>query len=276
MSGEANAVQAVQTPATITSLTSDLAKPGLLDGRLTIVHSSLSALGWVAGGAQAVVEALLAAVRPTGTLVMPTQSGQLSDPAGWGDPPVPPEWIDDVRSALPAYDPHLTATRSMGAIVECFRTHPDTVRSAHPLTSFAANGPLAHQVIEPNAFTPAFGESSPVGRLYELDAQILLLGVDHQRNTSLHLAEYRAEWEGKTSISVSAPMLVHGKRQWVTEPDLDIDESDFGSIGDAFAATGAELTFPVGNTTARLSQVSEIVDFAAVWMSQHRPGSLAD
>ena len=276
MSGEVNTIRAARRASTITSLTSELREPGLLDGRVTIVHSSLSALGWVAGGAQAVVEALLAAAGPTGTLVMPTQSGQLSDPAGWSDPAVPADWIDDVRDALPAYDPDLTTTRSMGVIVDCFRAHPRTVRSAHPLTSFAAHGPLAQQIIEPNAMTPAFGEDSPVGRLYELEAQVLLLGVDHGRNTSLHLAEYRAEWDGKTDVAVSAPMLVDGERRWVTAQDLDIDESDFTSIGDAFAATGGEVTFPVGNATARLCRVSDVVDFAVGWMSEHRPGSLAD
>jgi len=276
MSGEVEAIQAVRRAATVASLTAELAGLTGLTGGVTIVHSSLSALGWVAGGAHAVVEALLAAVGPTGTLVMPTQSSQLSDPEGWGDPAVPSEWIDEVRDALPAYDPHLTTTRSMGAIVECFRSHPDTVRSAHPLTSFAAHGPLAEQIIEPNAFTPAFGESSPVGRLYQLDAQVLLLGVDHLSNTALHLAEYRAAWEGKVDNTVGAPMFVDGQRRWVTAPDLDIDESDFGAIGDAFAATGAELTFPIGNTTARLCRVSEIVDFAVTWMNQHRPGSLTD
>ena len=275
MGSEADTIDAVERPATVSSLTAQLSGAGL-SGETVIVHSSLSSFGWVAGDAQAVVEALLATAGPSGTLVMPTQSGQLSDPAGWRNPPVPADWIDGLRDTLPAYDPHLTATRSMGAIVECFRSHPSSIRSAHPRLSFAANGPLARLIIEPHDFTPALGETSPLGRLYELDAQVLLLGVDHRSNTSLHLAEYRAEWKGKTNIETSAPMVVDGERRWVTEPDLDIDEADFAAIGEAFAATGGEHTLTVANTTARMFRVREIVDFAMTWMSEHRPESLAD
>lgn len=268
-------MDAVARPATVRSLTADLSGAGLA-GEITIVHSSLSSLGWVAGGAQSVVEALLAAAGPSATLVMPTQSGHLSDPAAWSDPPVPPDWMHELRDALPAYDARLTATRSMGAIVECFRSHPESMRSAHPLVSFAANGPLARRVIEPHALTPAFGDTSPLGRLYDLDAQVLLLGVDHGSNTSLHLGEHRAEWKGKTNVETGAPMIVEGERRWVTESDLDIDESDFAAIGDAFAASGGEDTFAVANATARRCRVRAVVDFAASWISEHRPGSLRD
>ncbi len=275
MGSEAGTIDAVERPATVGSLTAELSGAGLA-GEITIVHSSLSSLGWVAGGAQAVVEALLAAAGPSATLVMPTQTGQLSDPAAWGDPPVPAEWIHAIRDGLPTYDSDLTPTRSMGAIVECFRSHPETVRSAHPLVSFAANGPLARRIVEPHALTPAFGEPSPLGRLYDLDAQVLLLGVDHGINTSLHLAEHRADWTDKASVQTGAPMIVDGKRQWVTESDLDVDESDFIAIGDAFAASGGERSFAVANATARRCRVRAIVDYSASWMSRHRPGSLHD
>jgi len=77
-------------------------------------------------------------------------------------------------------------------------------------------------------------------------------------------------------VPTSAPMLVDGERRWVTEPDLDIDESDFAAIGDAFAASGGERTFGVASATARLCRVRDVVDFAVAWMPEHRPGSLDD
>lgn len=68
---ESDAIAATERPATVSTLIADLEALGLRRDDVVIVHSSLSALGWVAGGAQAVVEALLAAVGPGGTIVMP-------------------------------------------------------------------------------------------------------------------------------------------------------------------------------------------------------------
>ena len=275
MSTEASVIDATERPATVASLTAELEALGRLDGRVTIVHSSLSALGWVVGGAQAVVEALIAAAGPDGTLVMPTQSGQLGDPAGWTNPPVPSEWVETIRDEMPAYDPHLTPTRSMGAVVECFRHLRSTERSDHPTESFAARGPLADRIVAGHRFDDGFGESSPLGTLYEVDAQILLLGVGHGNNTSLHLAEHRGEWEPKTRVTIGAPMSVDGSRRWVTADVLDPTEDDFDQIGAALAATDIESVGRVGVGEARLLAMRAAVDFASAWMTEHRPASLA-
>jgi aminoglycoside 3-N-acetyltransferase len=81
----------------------------------------------------------------------------------------------------------------MGAIAECFRSWPGSLRSNHPTSSFTALGPNADRITGDHGDEyEGLGERSPLGRLYELDAQILLLGVGHDRNTSLHLAEARA------------------------------------------------------------------------------------
>jgi aminoglycoside 3-N-acetyltransferase len=79
---------ASQLPATVPSLVDDLHTLGVTPGALLLVHSSLSRLGYVAGGAPAVVQALLNAVGPAGTIVMPAFSSDLSDPSRWIAPPV--------------------------------------------------------------------------------------------------------------------------------------------------------------------------------------------
>ena len=270
MSSETDAIAAADRPATVATLRGDLETLGLALGDVAIVHSSLSALGWVAGGPQAVVEALLAAVGPEGTLVMPAQSGQLSDPAGWANPPVPADWVEEVRDGLPAYDPHLTPTRGMGAVVDCFRQHPHTHRGSHPALSFAAQGPKADAIVDPHPLAVGLSDDSPLGRLFEHDAKVVLLGVGHVHNTSLHLAEHRADWRGKTTTAAGAPMLVDGVRQWVTYTDLDRDEDDFEAIGGAFAAAGGERRSPVGAGLGRLSDMRALVDFAVGWMETNR------
>ena len=76
-------------PVTPARLAAELGELGLRRGATVIVHTSLSGIGWVPGGAQGVIAALLEVLGDTGTLVMPTHTGHLTDPAGWQAPPVP-------------------------------------------------------------------------------------------------------------------------------------------------------------------------------------------
>ena len=74
------------------TITKDLKALGVEKGMTIIVHSSLSSIGWISGGAVAVVEALMKVVTEEGTIIMPTQSSDLSDPKHWSRPPVPEDW----------------------------------------------------------------------------------------------------------------------------------------------------------------------------------------
>lgn len=259
-------------PPTYSSLLADLRALGVEPGMAVIVHSSLSAIAdWVVGGAAAVILALEAALGAEGTLIMPTQSGELSDPADWQHPPVPPAWWDLIRQEMPPFRPDLTETREMGRIPETFRKQDGVLRSSHPQTSFAAWGKHAPFVIADHALTESLGEQSPLARLYALDGAVLLLGVGHNRNTSLHLAEYRATFPGKHTIPTAAPLLVDGQRQWVTFQVLDFNDEDFVQIGAAFAAaTSLVREGKVGQATAQLMPQRPLVDFAVQWMEQHR------
>jgi len=258
-------------PATVASLVHDLAGLGVQPGTTVMVHCSLSALGFVSGGAPAVIAALTQALGERGTLVMPTHSSDLSDPAGWHQPPVPVEWHQTIRDTMPAYHPVTTRTWRMGAVAESFRTHPDVVRSAHPRQSCAARGPHAARIVDDHALDCAMGERSPMGRLYELDAWVLLLGVDHDRNTSLHLAEYRANWLSKKNATFASPVTIVGERHWLTVEDLDFDDSDFARLGADFERdTGQVIVGPVAGATARLMQIRPLVDYAVKWINRAR------
>lgn len=264
---DASAAPAPVTPA---SLARDLRSLGVESGMLLNVHSALSRLGWVVGGAQGVIEALLAVLGEEGTLMMPAHSVQLSDPARWRMPPAPESWWDTIRAEMPVYHPAKTPTRNMGAIAETFRSYPGVLRSLHPQVSHAAYGPLAHDIVDEHPLDGFLGSNSPIGKLYALNGHILLLGVDHGNNTVLHVAEDRAEYPDKKRHDEGAPVMVDGERRWQPFRPLQTKDDDFAELGEAFADTGKETRGTVGAGLARFMRARDIVDFAVPWLESHR------
>jgi aminoglycoside 3-N-acetyltransferase len=258
-------------PVTVDSMVSDLRALGVEAGQTVLVHSSLSSLGWVCGGPPAVVEALQQVVGEDGTVVMPTHSPGNRDPTEMQNPPVPDSWYDTIREGMPPYRPAVTPTQGMGRVAECFRSFPGVHRSMHPRHSFAAWGADAEFVTEDHSLDYSFGEDSPLARVYALDGDVLYLGTSHGTNTSLHLAEYRADLglESETHASV---VLDDGERQWVTFEDSAFDDEDFPDCGAAFdrAHPQAFETGSVGVCTAKLISQPTLVDFAIEWFESNR------
>ena len=270
---EGQVVDNTKTLATVESLQADFEAFGVKKGMVLLVHSSLSAMGWVCGGAVAVVIALQKVLGETGTLVMPTHSTDLSDPSQWQNPPVPESWWQTIRETMPAYDPDLTPTRSMGKIAETFRKQNGVLRSVHPQSSFCAKGPQASYVIDNHSIAFGMGENSPLARIYDLEGFVLLLGVEHSSNTSIHLAEYRADFPTKRVVQESAPISQAGSRVWSTFEDVDVDDSDFDRLGEDFLRSDAGKVVrrgKVGIANCQLMPQRAIVDFAVDWLAENR------
>lgn len=270
--GEKEAVSNSDVPITKDRLKDDLRKLGLRGGLTIIVHSSLQSMGWVCGGAVAVIKALEEVLTETGTLVMPTHSSDYSEPSDWSHPPVLESWRQIIRDNMPAFDPSLTPTRGMGIIPETFRKQKNAFRSKHPMDSFTAWGKHARYITENHKLQYSLGPDSPLGKLYKLKAWILLLGVGHSKNTSLHLGEYLADYPSKRLMKHGAPVRINGKRKWVTFDDIDISSDDFEDVGGAFEKQMPHLVRKgkVGLADSRMIPQKALVDFSIEWFSNNR------
>ena len=144
---------------------------GLRPGGVALVHSSLSSLGHVPGGAETVVRGLLQALGPQGTLLMPALS------------------YEHANAAHPHFDVIGTPS-NVGIIPETFRTRPGTQRSVCPTHSVCGTGLLADQMLGEHHLddTPC-GQYSPFSKLPEHDGQIVFLGCGMRPNTSMHSVE---------------------------------------------------------------------------------------
>jgi aminoglycoside 3-N-acetyltransferase len=255
------------TLITIPTIKDGLAELGVHAGHRLLVHSSLSAFGPIQGGAETLLCALTEIIGPEGLIVMPSFTPGRFDPSEWGNPPVPEsEWARH-RFETPLFHPDRTPVDwGMSQVYELFRTWPEVFRSKHAHSSFAAWGQGAQALLEPHHLDNRFGETSPLARLYDLDAEILFLGTDHSTNTSFHLGEYRIpEPPVRTFISVREEDAV---KTLVRYEDVATNSSIFAELGDAFEADGhTHATCSIGTATCKRFSLRAAVDFAQTWLT---------
>lgn len=255
-------------PMTLPRLQADFEALGLRPGMCLMVHCSMSQIGWIPGGAQLLAEAMIDFLGPEGTLMVPTHSGHLTDPATWVAPPIPKEWHEETRNSFPAYDPRKTITRGMGQLAETVRKWPGAVRSDHPHTSFSAVGPLAGELMANHALSSPMGTNSPLQKLYDANGTTLLLGVGYGNNTCFHLAEEALDNPPK--FIDGAPIMVDGKSVWTTFDSIDYEDEDFVACGAAFDKTGQSQKGKVGAAECTVFRTRTGVEFAQTWLRQNR------
>ncbi|WP_433225038.1 aminoglycoside N(3)-acetyltransferase [Microtetraspora malaysiensis] len=256
----------------------DLRSLGVRAGRTLLVHASLRSIGPVPGGAASVVAVLRDVLGPAGTLVVPTGTADNSDTSPLHLRAIQGMTSEEVarfRAAMPAFDPDTTPSTGMGRIAEEVRTTPGAVRSAHPQTSFAAVGRLASSLMGGHAPDCHLGESSPLARLYEAGASVLLLGVGFDRCTAFHLAEYRYTATPPRRLYRCVVNFGRGQQWWEYE-DVVLDDSDMDRLGADFDSTGTVRHGRVGRAHAFLFPMAAAVDFAAEWFFRHRSLSKCD
>jgi aminoglycoside 3-N-acetyltransferase len=260
----------IMKPVVKNEIIDALKKVGLTRGDAVMVHTSLSQIGYVCGGAQTVIEALIDVVGQEGTIMMPTQSWKNLDPDTGVHWDVDEQYWNIIRENWPAYDKKITPTNTMGATAEMFRQWPGALRSDHPARSVAAWGKNAKYLTENHDLCDIFGEESPVGKLYKLDGKVLLIGVDYDKNTSIHLADVRAEYKSKHNTIEHSAVMENGKRIWKTYETLFVDGEDFVDIGVAFENENKVEKASLGNAHIRCMNQRKLVDFAVKWIEENR------
>jgi aminoglycoside 3-N-acetyltransferase len=262
-------------------LARDLKNLGLRPGGVAMVHCRMSALGWVVGGAETVVRALLDAAGPGGTLMAYT---------GWQDePPDDLDALDEEAKRIyleehPAYDPRVALSRrDHGRVPEALRTWPGACHSGHPEAGVAAVGSLAEVLTAEHPYDDAYGAGTPYARLIELGSQVAVLGAPLDTVTLVHHAEAVAEVPGKRRVSYGSPVMVGGERVWRTFSDIDTadgalpyervlgEEPYIEHITRSALAAGAGRSGPVGEATAHLFDARRLVEHAVGWIERNFP-----
>lgn len=218
-------------------MTAQLRALGVRPGGVLLVHTSFRAVRPIEDGPSGLIRALRAALGDGGTLVMPTMTDGES-----------------------VFDPASTPTLDMGITAETFWRTPGVLRSGHPSGSFAAQGPLAPTICAPQPLSPPHGPDSPPGRVHALGGQVLLLGVTHSEDTTLHVAEAIAG----VPYSIAYPCVVSIDGVVRTEMIAETDHCcrRFDLLDGWLRARGMQREGRVGSGPARLCASRDIVSVA--------------
>lgn len=211
---------------------------GVEEGDVLLVHTSYRAVRPVEGGPLGLIDGLLAVIGTSGTLVMPSWGGDADE----------------------IFDPFQTpAAADLGIVADTFWRLPGVVRSDHP-QAFAAIGPAAATITSDPLPLPPHIPESPVGRVYDLDGKVLLVGVGHDANTTLHLAELIA------NVPYRSPAHCTVLRDG-SSVRVDYEENDHCcerfALADVWLRTARRQSDgTVGHGHGRLARARDIVDAA--------------
>jgi aminoglycoside N3'-acetyltransferase len=231
-------MQATTPDLSVDHVAAQLRSLGMKVGGVLLAHSSYRAARPVASGPRGLIEAMERALGPDGTLVMPSWTGDDDSPFDPGTTP-------------PADD--------LGVLPQTFWSLPGVERSDHAF-AFAARGRQASAVVSTAVVLPPHRIESPVGRVLELDGQILLLGVGHDANTMLHLAEVLENVPYRLPKYFTALIEGHPRR-------IDYMENDhccqrFALMDGWLRERGLQREGKVGYAHARLLSARDVVDVA--------------
>ncbi len=243
----------------------ELINLGVKPGMTVEVHASLKSFGYVVGGAQTVVDAIMEVVGYDGGIIMALQTSSNSEPSRWENPAIQPEYYQKVRESIPPFHKK-DSSSDLGAIVDNFRRRDGVFFSNHPRNSFVAWGKSAKMLCNMHSLHFSLSEESPNARIYEYKGHILLLGVGLQSATSLHLSEYRS---GCRPIQIEGSMVeIDGRVEWKKYLDIDLDSSCFPKIEPLLRESNHIRTGMIGECEAMLLQAEYTIGLLSQLLEQ--------
>jgi len=259
-------------PITKGKLMADLKKLGIASGDTVMLHASVKAMGWIVGGPDVVIQALLEVLGKEGTLMMYV---------GWEDSPYNlAEWSEEWQKAYlkecPPFNPATSrAHRKWSILTEYLRTWSGAHRSANPEASCAAVGAKAKWLTENHPLQYGYGPDSPLAKLCEANGKVLLLGAPFSAITLLHYPEHLAKIPNKRVVRYKVPILQDGERVWVDIEEFDTcgnvlpnAEEYFEAIPREYLASGRGSSGKVGEARSYLFDATEFVNFAVRWLEK--------
>lgn len=231
-----------------------LREVGLSEGDVVLVHSSLSAFGYVEGGAGTVIDALLEAVGESGTVVVPTFTwGAFHDADGV---------TLDLRNT--------SCKDEVGIIPETFRLREEAKRSTHICHSVAVIGPHTDDLMGGRS---SFGEGSTFHQLYDLDAWCLLLGVGFGSCTELHAVEeymrvpyrYHRDFPESTVILENGTEVPCDSIEFLRKPGY---ANDFAKMRAVLDMHGVLNVTDIGDALVTNVRIRHIFDITRQYMQE--------
>lgn len=242
---------------------------GIVRGDVVMMHASVKAVGRVMGGPNVILQAVLDALTPAGTLMMY---------AGWNDIPdfiseLPPDERQRYLDEHPPFDPATArAVRDHSILAEFFRTWPGTHRSLNAEASMIAAGYKAKWLTREHPSDYGYGAGSPLARLVESGGKVLMLGAPLDTITLLHYAENRARLRYKTVVRYSYPVLRDGQKAWIDVEDFYTgdphDDYSFEGIAREYLAAGHGQRGKVGDAESYLFDAGDLARYAIEWLEQ--------
>lgn len=234
-------------------LTQAFRTAGLQDGDLVLVHSALRKLGPVEGDGETVIDALLDAVGPYGTVAMPTHTWKV------------------VTSEQPVFHQTLTPS-NVGVLTNLFRKRPGVLRSLHPTHSVAAIGPQAAALVAGHELndTPC-SASSPYGRLRDWGGKVFIIGEGLNCCTLFHGCE---QWAGMSWAVSQHPIQLYsvtaaGQVIPVSFRNIIVNTWDqYPRLEPHLIATGALRVSKLGDCELRLLEALAAADWLIARLRQ--------